>query len=135
MKNLNDLPKDDKHYLAICNVIKIRNWVKQNIPADIIDELSSNGASGVFHTNGYHYSWRISKVYGITMHVGCSRLVSFNDISRGSGCGEYPIKADDGFYYNYDAPHYGAFIDQWPNIKQTIINTYQRVKARQTFEP
>lgn len=135
MKNISTLEPTDKNAIAIRNVIKIRNWVKQNIPEDIIDELYSNGAHGQFETNGYYYRWGLSKTLGITMTVGCSTLVSYNNPSRGSGCGEYPLKDDEQFYYGYDHEHYGAFVDHWPRIRETILSIYNRVKARREFEP
>lgn len=134
MKNIKELEPNDKHLIAIQNVIKIRNWVKQNIPEKILAELSSNGARGTICENGYHYSWSASKSHGITMTVGCSCLVSFKDPHRGSGCGDYPLVDDEGFYYNYDAAHYGVFVDHWPRIKQVLLDTAERVKARNSFE-
>jgi len=135
MKNIKELAPNDKNFVAIQNVIKIRNWVKNNVPENIIDELDSNGCNGTFDVNGYHYRWHISKALGIRMTVGCSRLVSYKDPSRGSGCGEYPFIDDEQYYYNYDAAHYGVFVDRWPSIKQTILEVYNRVKARYEFEP
>lgn len=135
MKNINELDPNDKNAIAIKNVIKIRNWVKQNIPADRISELDSNGANGKFDANGYHYWWNISKERGVSMGVGCRALFKFNDPHIASGCGDFPLKDDEGFYYDYDAKHYGAFIDHWPTIKQTILSVYERVKVRCEFEP
>lgn len=135
MKNINELDPNDKNAIAIKNVIKIRNWVKQNIPADCIGELYSNGAHGKFEENGYHYWWDISKERGIAMGVGCIALCKFNDPHISSGCGDYHFHDDEGFYYDYAAAHFGVFIDRWPSIKQTILNIYERVKARREFEP
>lgn len=135
MKNINELDPNDKNAIVIKNAIKIRNWVKQNIPADCIDELYSNGAHGKFKENGYPYWWAICKECGIAMGVGCRALFKFNDTRVASGCGNFPLKDDEGFYYDYGAAHYGAFIDHWPSIKQTILNIYERVKSRREFEP
>lgn len=135
MKNIKELNPNDKHLIAIQNVIKIRNWVKQNIPEKILADLSSNGANGQFTEDGYYYSWHASKTHGITMTVGCSRLVSFKDPHRCSGCGDYPLVDDEEFYYNYDAVHYGVFVDHWPSIKRVLLDTAERVKARNAFEP
>jgi hypothetical protein len=135
MKNIKELDPSDKNFIAIQNIIKIRNWIKKNIPAKMLDELDSNGANGQFTDNGYLYSWHASKVHGISLGVGCSRLVSFKDPHRSSGCGDYPLVDDEQYYYNYDAKHYGVFVDHWPSIKQVILSTFERVKARNAFEP
>ena len=135
MKNINELEPTDKNYIAIKNAIKIRNWVKQNIPADCIDDLYPNGAKGEFRVNGYCYSWRINKTLGISMIVGYSALTSYNDPHKGSGCGDYDFKDDEGFYYSYSPAHFGVFVDNWPAIKRTILSTLERVKSRTEFEP
>lgn len=135
MKNLFEI-EGTADAIAIHNVIKIRNWVKKNIPEEYISEMESSGAYGTFDVNGYAYSWRISKRFGLYMMVGGLSLASYNDSHIGSGCGAYGVRDGEGFYYLLGyANNYGAFVDKWPAIRQSILGIYERVKARRSFEP
>ena len=92
--------------------------------------------NGTFNVNGYVYSWRISKTFGIYMKVGGLSLVSYNDSHIGGGCGSYGVKDNEGFYYHLgNQSHYGVFVDNWAAIRQTILSTCERVKGRRSFEP
>lgn len=134
MKNLSEI-EGTADAIAIHNVIKIRNWVKKNIPEEYISEMESSGAYGTFNVNGYVYSWRISKTFGLYMRVGGLSLVS-DDPHIGGGCGDFGVKDDEGFYYHRGyASNYGAFVDNWPSIRQSILGIYERVKSRRSFEP
>lgn len=135
MQDISELKPTDRNYVAIRNAIKIRNWVKQNIPAECIDDLYRNGARGEFSVNGYDYSWSIHDTLGIAMRVGYSTLTSYNDPHKGSGCGDYDFKDGEGFYYSYSPTHFGVFVDHWGEIKRTILGTLERVKSRTEFEP
>jgi len=122
---------DDK--LAISNAIKIIEYMHKTYKRSDLNSLSINNCYGEFDYKNYHYTWIVSPTYGLMMRVGGLNLIGSAD--SGYDLEQFTCRHDKLLFRIGFSEHYGAFVDCWKNIRQSIYNRHTDISERKTFEP